>query len=245
MNDLFDSPPPLVRVLDFEATGLHEGARVVEVGHVDFNPVTAEIGDGVSYLCRVESMPPDTRAVHHIRAEETRGFPPYDRWVLYEEAVRAGVVALAAHSADFEARFILGSIPLVCTYKAALRVWPEAPAHGVFALLYWLEDQGLVFYDRARAYPPHRALPDAYATAVLIKAIYYAGFTGRDLVKWTMEPKVLPRVPIGNWRGRRWDEPDYGFLRWIVGKEGTDMDPDIIWNARREMERRERAQYER
>lgn len=238
MTDLFGSPPPLVRVIDFEATGLHEGAQVVEVGQCDFDVTTRTVGLPNGYLCRVASMPPDTRAVHHIRAEDTLGFPPYDRRCLYEEAVRAGVVAFAAHTADFEARFIVGSIPLVCTYKAALRVWPDAPSHSVFGLLYWLEDQGLVTYDRQLAMPPHRATPDAYATAVLLQALYGTGVEGKDLIRFTMEPRHLPRVPIGNWRGHRWDEADQGFLRWIVGKAGTDMDPDIIWNAERELERR-------
>lgn len=229
----------LVRVIDFEATGLHPGAQVVEVGQADLNVATRRIGGLKSYLCRVESMPPDTRAIHHIRAEETAGLPPYDRWCLYEEAARDGVVAFAAHTANFEERFILGNIPLVCTYKAALRVWPDAPSHSVFGLLYWLEDQGLATYDRALAMPPHRAGPDAYATAVLLAAIYAAGHEGRDLIKWTMEPRVLPRIPIGNWRGKRWDECDRGFLQWIIGKRYSDMDPDIIWNAERELDRRD------
>ncbi|MFL6864077.1 MAG: hypothetical protein ACJ8DZ_13870 [Allosphingosinicella sp.] len=229
---------PVIRVLDFEATGLHDGAEVCEVGYVDFTPRTHEISTGATYLCRVDSMPPDTRAVHHIRLEELVGLPPYDRWCLYEDAARAGIYAFAAHTCSFEERFILGPIPMFCTHKAALRVWPEAPAHGVFALLYWLEDAGLVSYDRARAFPPHRALPDAYATAVLLSAMFAAGMTGNDLRQWTAEPRVLPRVPIGNWRGRRWDEPDLGFLNWIIGKRYSDMDPDIIWNAEREVERR-------
>lgn len=146
---------PLIRVLDFEATGLQPDAKVIEVGHYDLDPVAGTISNGTGYLCRVDHVPPDSRAIHHIRAEELRGLPPYDRWIVYEEAARAGVDAFAAHSADFEERYILGSIPLVCTHKAALRVWPNAPAHGVFSLLYWLEDQGLVTYDRALAYPPH------------------------------------------------------------------------------------------
>lgn len=242
MNDLFGAPLPVVRVIDFEATGLQPDAKVVEVGHCDFDVTNRAVGLPASYLCRVDHMPPDTRAVHHIRAEETAGLPPYDRWCLYEEAVRAGVVAFAAHTADFEQRFMLGSIPLVCTYKAALRVWPEAPSHSVFGLLYWLEDQGLAAYSRQLAMPPHRAGPDAYATCHLLAAIYAEGFEGRDLIKWTMEPRLLPRVPIGDWRGRRWDEPDWGFLRWIVNKRASGMDPDIVWNAEREIERREQAQ---
>jgi exodeoxyribonuclease X len=237
-GDLF-GPRPVVRVIDFEATGLGPDALICEVGHCDLDPVTREISRPVNYLCRVPEMPPETRAVHHIRAEETHRSPPYDRRVVYEEAMRAGVVAFAAHTCSFEERFMLGSLPIVCTHKAALRVWPDAPGHGVFALLYWLEDQGLVTYDRARAYPPHRALPDSYATAVVLSAIYEAGHTGKDLIKWTMEPRLLPRVPIGNWRGQPWANPDDGFLRWIIGKRGSDMDPDIIWNAERELDRRQ------
>src|SRR3546814_1174828 len=62
---------------------------------------------------------------------------------------------------------MIGSMPLFCTNKAALRLWPDAPRHGVFALLYWLEDAGKLNsdYDPARAFPPHRAGPDSYATA--------------------------------------------------------------------------------
>src|SRR3546814_16811105 len=97
------------------------------------------VGATHSYLCRVDQMPPDTRAIHHIRASDTAGLPPYDRRILYEEAVRAGVYAWGAHSAEHEAKYMIGSMPLFCTNKAALRLWPDAPRHGVFALLYWLE----------------------------------------------------------------------------------------------------------
>lgn len=231
----------LLRVIDMEATGLQQDARVCEVAWCDLDTETRAIGPVRSSLCRVESMPPDTRAIHHIRAQDTWGFPPYDRWIIYEEAARAGVAGFAAHSCDFEERFLLGSIPTVCTYKAALRVWPQAPAHGVFALLYWLEDAGLVSYDRVLAHPPHRAGPDAYATAVLLRAIYEAGHEGKDLWRWTCEPRLLPRCPIGNYRGQPWSDCDSGFLNWILGKRGSDMDPDIIWNAERELNRRYEA----
>lgn len=236
MTDLLGQPDPIIRVLDFEATGLEADARIVEVGYTDLNAATREIGATHSYLCRVAEMPPATRAVHHIRAEQTWGFPPYDRWCLYEDAARAGVYAWAAHSAQFEERFILGAMPMFCTNKAALRLWPDAPSHGVFPLLYWLEDQGKVRFDEARAYPPHRAGPDSYATAVLLKAMLDDGLTGRTLREWSAEPRVFPRCPIGQWRDRPWAECDWGFLQWILRKID---DPDIRFNAALELERRE------
>src|SRR3546814_5348377 len=117
MTDLFGQPDPIIRVVDFECTGLTDDALVCEVGYTDLNPVTRMVGATHSYLCRVDQMPPDTRAIHHIRASDTAGLPPYDRRILYEEAVRAGVYAWGAHSAEHEAKYMIGSMPLFCTTK--------------------------------------------------------------------------------------------------------------------------------
>ena len=216
-----------------ETDGFEATADVLEVGWCDVDVETRAVGHPQSYLCRVEHSPPDSRAIHHIRASDTAGFPPYDRRILFEEAARAGVVTFAAHTADHEAKFIMGSIPLICTHKASLRVWPEAPSHSVFGLLYWLEDSDLVSFDRAAAQPSHRAGPDAYATAHLLAAMLAGGVTGAELFQWTREPRVLPRCPIGKYRGRPWAEVDSGFLEWILSKH--DMEPDFRWNAAREL----------
>lgn len=206
---------PVIRVVDFEATGLELDALIVEQATVDLDPVTRMIGATRSTLCRVPSMPPETRAVHHIRASDTVGYPPYDRRCLYEEAARDGIVAWAAHNSSFEERYVMGSIPMICTYKAALRWWPEAPSHSVFALLYWLEDQERAIFESARAHPPHRAGPDAYATAVLLQVMMIEGATGQQLFQWTREPARIPRCPIGAWRGHKWAEIETSFLEWI------------------------------
>ena len=228
-------PRPLIRVLDFEATGLEADSQIIEVGITDLDAGTGEIGPTIATLCRVPAVPPDDRAIHHIRAEDTWAFPPYDRRCLYEDAARAGVYAWAAHNASYEERFIIGALPMFCTHKAALRHWPEAPGHSVFALLYWLEDAGRVVIDQARAYPPHRAGPDSYATAVLLKALLDDGVDGRTLREWSAEPRILPRCPIGDYRNKPWSECEWGFLDWILRKID---DPDIRFNASLEMERR-------
>ena len=61
-----------------------------------------------------------------------------DRLVSYIDCVVAeilqpegGVVALAAHRAAFEQRYctprLTGGAPWICTWKSALRVWPDLP----------------------------------------------------------------------------------------------------------------------
>ena len=226
----------MIRVIDMEGTGLGPDAEVCEIGWCDIDLEGFRVMEPRGTLCRVAAMPPDVRAIHHIKATDTADFPPYDRRILFEEACRAGVVALAAHNADYESRFILGHLPLLCTYKAALRHWPDAPGHSVFALLYWLEDKGEINFDPALAHPPHRAMPDAYATAILLTKMLADGIGYIDLRQWTCEPRLLPTCPIGKYRGKPWVEVDTGFLEWISSK--SDMDADIQWNAQREIDRR-------
>ena len=136
-----------------------------------------------------------------------------------------------------EAKF-LGEhgLPAICTLKAALRVWPQAPGHSNSVLRYWLEDEGKLSLDFDKAMPPHRAGPDAYVTAHILKALLEAGATGKEMVAWTREPRVLPTCPIGKFRGRQWADVEGGFLSWMLTKD--DMEADLKWNAQREIDRR-------
>lgn len=232
----------VLRVIDFETTGMEPPAEVVEVGYCDltqFPDQTWEVGEPESWLCGVASIPPETRAVHHISADEVAGLAPFDRTRLFD----AGRIpsAIVAHNYDFEAKF-LGEhgLPIICTLKAALRVWPSAPAHTNSVLRYWLEDEGKLSLRHDLAMPPHRASPDAYVTAHILKALFEAGATGRDMVAWTKEPRLLPTCPIGKFRGKPWPEVEGGFLNWMLGV--ADMEADLKWNARRELDRRQMDQ---
>lgn len=73
----------------------------------------------------------DTMAIRHIQDYEVAGAP-------FWKDVTPGIlqpphpiVALAAHRAAFEQRYCTprptGATPGICTWKCALRVWPELP----------------------------------------------------------------------------------------------------------------------
>ena len=127
---------------------------------------------------------------------------------------------------------------MICTYKAALRAWPDAPSHSNGALRYWLEDQGLIAIDHTLTQPVHRAGPDAYVTAHILLALFNAGHTGLEMIAWTKEPRLLPTCPIGKFRGKPWSEVEAGFLGWMLRQ--PTMEPDLKWNAEREIARRQR-----
>lgn len=226
----------LIRVIDFETTGTEPPeAEVCEVGVCDLNLEDRYIYPHRSWLCEVKAMPPEVRAVHHISLADCEGLPPFDPDLMLDGELGA----IAAHNADFETKFFTSVVPVICTYKAALRVWPHAPSHSNGALRYWLEDQGLISPDHSLTMPTHRAGPDAYVTAHVLLALFDAGHTGREMVAWTKEPALLPTCPIGKFRGKTWPEVEGGFLEWMLRQ--PDMDGGLKWNAERELNRRREA----
>jgi len=224
----------VIRALDFETTGLEPPAEVAECGICDYVLDGNVVSEPISWLCGVKEMPPEARAVHHISKAQCDPFVPFGDLT----AIVAGDPdAYAAHNAEFELKWFTPDKPMICTYKAALRVWPDAPSHGNMALRYWLEDQGLIALDTAKAQPAHRAGPDAYVTAHILKALFQAGITGKQMVAWTKEPRLLTKCPIGKFRGKPWAEVEAGFLGWMLRQ--PDMEADLRWNAQREIERRQ------
>lgn len=230
----------IIRVIDFETTGTDDAAKVIEYGWCDYYVMGNEVGFPASRLFHVDNIPPESMAVHHIRMQdilpEAMPFDPFAH--VFADADTMAIEFFAAHNASFEARF-LGDIEhrrMICTYKSAIRVWPDAPSHSNGALRYWLEAQGKIAPDHFKTQPPHRAGPDAYVTAHILKALFDAGATGKDMVAWTSEPPLMPRCPIGKFRGKPWHEVEDGFLGWMMRQ--PDMDADLKWNADREIRRR-------
>jgi exodeoxyribonuclease X len=152
-------------------------------------------------------------------------------------------VALAAHRAAFEQRWctpaFTGGTAWICTYKCALRVWPDSPTHSNQGLRYWRRPEGL---HRPASLPAHRAGPDAYVTAHHLRDML-ALLGVAQLLAWSAEPALLPRVPFGIHRKRRWEELDDAALDGIMrGEAGGNV--DVVFSARMERRRRDGGQKE-
>lgn len=223
----------IARVIDVETSGTEPpDAEVCEVGICDLDVEAKAVLPPRSWLCSVRAMPPEVRAVHHLSLADCAGYAPFDPASLLADSV----TVFAAHNASFETKFFEPAVPMICTYKAALRVWPEAPGHSNGVLRYWLEERGLIAPEHALTMPPHRAGPDAYVTAHILLALLNAGATVREMAAWTREPALLPKCPIGKFRGKPWAEVERGFLEWMCRQ--ADMEHDLKWNADRELNRR-------
>ena len=236
------SAPPRLRVIDLETTGdSFTDGGVVELGWQDLAPGASDTwglhgAPGAMLIRPGHPISPVTSAIHHIVDEDVAEAPS---WAEAAPAVLRppGVVALAAHRAEFEQRWcrpsMTGRARWICPYKCALRLWPEAPTHSNQGLRYWRRPQGL---DRAAGLPAHRAGPDAYVTAHHLRDML-ALASVEQLLAWSAEPALLARVPTGALRGRRWEDLDDTSLdRVLAGEFGRNQ--DMLFTARTERARR-------
>jgi exodeoxyribonuclease X len=237
---------PTLRVIDLETTGQNLATGgVVEVGWQDLarneHGIWDLTGPPAAFLVDPHHpISPETSAIHHITDEDVAGAPTW-----HEAATRTlraqapqRFLALAAHRAAFEQRWcppaLTGGTPWICTYKCALRLWPDAPTFSNQGLRYWRRPEGL---DRDTGLPAHRAGPDAYVTAHHLRDML-ALASVEQLLAWSAEPALLPRVPFGLHRGRRWHELDDAALDRILGGEAGG-NVDMAFSARRERLRRD------
>lgn len=233
-------PPSIIRVIDLETTGNAPPAHaVVEIGWQDValgEDGRWELsGEGGNLLVNPgRAIPPVTMAVHHIRDEDVadaRYWHDVARPILDPWPRR---IALAAHRASFEEQFCTPALTRgadwICTWKCALRLWPESPGYSNQMLRYWRRPEGL---EHERGLPAHRAFPDAYVTAHHLRDQLNQA-SAAQLIEWSKQPGLLPRVRYGPDRGREWREIDNDALAAFL----TDRDPDIRFTAQTELERR-------
>ncbi|MDR6101523.1 exodeoxyribonuclease X [Agrobacterium larrymoorei] len=227
-----------IRVIDLETAG--NGANdVCEIGWQDV--ALADDGRwaltderGALFVNPGRPITADTMAIHHILDEQVADAPFWKDVAPSVLRPEGGLVALAAHRAAFEQRYctarFTGGLPWICTWKSALRVWPELPRFSNQMLRYQRMPEGLV---HEIGLPAHRAMPDAYVTAHHLRDMLNAASL-EELLAWSAEPGLLPRVPAGPDRGKAWarltTEALAGYLH--------DRDGDVRFSAQTELNKR-------
>lgn len=232
------APLPRIRTIDLETAG-HGPHDVCEIGWQD----VVQGSDGVwrladergsSLVNPGKPISPETMAIHHILDEQVASAPFWK--VVAPEVLRpaGGVLALAAHRAAFEQRYcrpaLTGGADWICTWKCALRLWPELPSFSNQMLRYSRKPEGLV---HERGLPAHRALPDAYVTAHHLRDLLNQA-SAAQLIAWSREPGLLPRVPAGPERGKAFRDLGSDALRDLA----RVRDIDVRFSAETELRQR-------
>lgn len=191
-------PVRRIRVIDLETAG-DAATDVCEIGWQDVVSVDGgawELDEerGARFVNPGRPISPETMAVHHILDEWVAGAPFWRDMASEILQPEGGVLALAAHRAAFEQRFctprLAGGAKWICTWKTALRVWPELQGFSNQMLRYQRKPVGLV---HEVGLPAHRAMPDAYVTAHHLRDMLNQ--VGPDLlIEWSRQPGLLARA---------------------------------------------------
>lgn len=228
-------------VFDVETLGFKPEDALIELGWTSVR--TEPVPNGLS-VCFGEAegevlfgipsgqvMTADNRAVHHIHPYLLKDLPVFDVSEWGGTALN-DTEYLVAHNAEFEKQWLepLG-LPWICTYKCAIRAWPDAPSHSNQALKYWLDHE-----DRADYYPPHRALPDAKVTAQTLWRLLLL-HPVETLLQWSREPRMILKMPFGKHKDTLIADVPSDYLWWIVGPK-YDGDADIKFACQAELDRR-------
>ena len=224
----------VLRVIDIESTGVDcTKDRIIEIASVDVGRGGIS-NERQTFVDPVMSIPPASMAIHHIMDEDVAGAPELADAI---EPFR-GADYYMAHNADFESGFLepyLGS-NWICTYKCALRIWPDAVSHSNQALRYMLGLHSPFGRDR-KTINPHRALDDCIVTAAIFLEITKQA-KWPDLLRWSKEPALQTRFTWGKHRGERWDAVPEDYLRWILDKLVDDKSAQFsaaYWLDQRKM----------
>jgi exodeoxyribonuclease X len=98
-------------------------------------------------------------------------------------------------------------------------------------LRYQRRPQGLI---REIGLPAHRAMPDAYVTAHHLRDLLNESSLDQ-LIAWSLEPGLLPRVRNGAHKGKAWDQLTDEALADLA----KDRDVDVRFSATTEQRIRE------
>ena len=214
-----------IRIIDCETTGTTDDDQVVEIGSVDLKD--RELANAMSTLVQPTiPIPPVACAVHHITDDMVAGAPSI------EEAMAPYMDArvFAAHNCAFDRRFLPFEGDWICTYKAAMTVWPDAPEHKNQVLRYWL---GLPALPDWVGINPHRALFDAWTTAMLLQRLLDQRSV-EELVEISGKPLLLPFLRFGKHANVPMREVPKDYLEWILRE---DFDEDVMHTARHWVDR--------
>lgn len=228
-----------IRVIDLE-TGGNGPNEVCEIGWQDV--VLGQNGRwsvnderGALMVNPGRQISVETMAIHHILDRDVASAPFWKEIAPSVLRPVGGVVALAAHRAAFEQRYcrphLTGGAAWICTWKCALRLWPQLMRFSNQMLRYERMPEGLV---HEIGLPAHRAMPDAYVSAHHLRDLLNEASL-EQLLAWSLEPGLLPRVPSGVDRGKGWDRISSLALRAFI----EDRDADIRFSAQTELARRE------
>ncbi|MCJ8160462.1 exonuclease domain-containing protein [Acinetobacter zhairhuonensis] len=163
-------------------------------------------------------------AVHHILESDLQNQPHYTTFTLPPDTQY-----IIGHNIDYDIRAIekcgvnTSSIKAICTLALARRVWPDAEAHNISALIYMISKGS----EKAREMikKAHRADMDIILTAnILMHIVHQLNINSMEELYAASEDARIPRsINFGKHRGTNIADLPADYIQWLLRQD--DLDP--------------------
>ena len=163
-------------------------------------------------------------AVHHILEADIVDQPNFGTFTLPTETVY-----IIGHNIDYDIRAIqtcgvdTQHIKAICTLALARRVWPDAEAHNISALIYMISKGSEKASEMLKG--AHRADADIILTAnILMHIVHKLNIQTIEALFEASEDARIPRsINFGKHRGTAIVDLPSDYVQWLMRQE--DLDP--------------------
>ena len=163
-------------------------------------------------------------AVHHILESDLVGMPHYSSFELPAETTY-----IIGHNIDYDIRALekcgvdSSNIKAICTLALARRVWPDAEAHNISALIYMITKGSEKARDMIKK--AHRADMDIILTAnILMHIVHHLQINSIEQLYALSEDARIPRtINFGKHRGTAIADLPADYVQWLLRQD--DLDP--------------------
>ena len=162
-------------------------------------------------------------AVHHILESDLIDRPHYSTFILTTDTQY-----IIGHNVDYDIRAIekcgvdTSSIKAICTLALARRVWPDAEAHNISALIYMISKGS----EKAREMikKAHRADMDIILTAnILMHIVHQLNINSIEELYAASEDARIPRsINFGKHRGTNITDLPADYIQWLLRQDELD-----------------------
>lgn len=162
-------------------------------------------------------------AVHHILESDLLNKPHYSSFTLPPDTQY-----IIGHNIDYDIRAIekcgvnTSSIKAICTLALARRVWPDAEAHNISALIYMISKGS----EKAREMikKAHRADMDIILTAnILMHIVHQLNINSMEELYAASEDARIPRsINFGKHRGTNITDLPADYIQWLLRQDELD-----------------------
>ena len=166
-------------------------------------------------------------AVHHILESDIQDQPHYSTFRLPNETIY-----MIGHNIDYDIRAIqkcgvdTSHIKAICTLALARRVWPEAEAHNISALIYMITKGSEKAREMIRK--AHRADMDIILTAnILMHIVHQLKINSIEELYAASEDARIPRtLNFGKHRGTTISALPADYVQWLLRQD--ELDPYLL-----------------